>query len=198
MGAYVKAQGTVNLNADYDANVTIDTHAVQLGPLLATYLSAPGIQGQTELHGSIKGPLKRPEQLEGQIVMPTLGLNYQSFQIANASPIRIDYKGRTLTLQPAELKGPETDLHLQATVPLGGQEALRATATGKVDLHLIQVMNSQWSSSGQVKVDLAAQGVAAHPDIRGQVQVIDAAFQAPGAPLGADRSMENLTCRVVA
>ena len=186
-GANVRAHGTVNLKSDFDAAVNIDTRPIELGPLLAGYLSTPGIQGQTELHGSIKGPLKRPEQLEGQLEVPTLSLSYQSVQIASASPIRIDYRGRTITLQRTELKGTGTDLDLEAVVSMGGEGALRASATGNVDLRIIQTLNSQLGSSGQLKLDLHAQGALRHPDLQGQVRVIDAAFQASGAPLGADK-----------
>ncbi|MGA2075408.1 MAG: translocation/assembly module TamB domain-containing protein [Terriglobia bacterium] len=186
-GAYVRARGTINLSSNYDANVNIDTRTVQLGPLLAAYLPTPGVQGQTELHASIKGPLKQPELLEGHVEVPTFSLNYQSVQIANASPIRIDYRGRTLTLDRTELKGTGTDLELQAVVPVGGEGSLRASATGNIDLHIIQLLNSQFESSGQLKLDLSAQGALSHPDLRGQVGVNDAAFQASGAPLGADK-----------
>ena len=84
----------MNLDSDYNASVNFDTHEIDLGPLLATYLSAPNLQGQTEVHGSINGPLKRLDQLEGRIEIPKLRLNYQSLQIANASPIRIGYRDR--------------------------------------------------------------------------------------------------------
>jgi translocation and assembly module TamB len=186
-GAHVRAEGSVNLNSDYDASANIDTGAVQLGPLLAAYLSNAGIQGETEIHGSLKGPLKQPGQLEGQINVPTFHLSYQSVQIANAAPIRIDYRGRTLTLRRTELKGTGTDLNLEAAVPVGGEGNLRASASGDVDLHLIQMLHSQFSSSGQLKLNLNAEGALSHPDLRGQVRVTDAAFQAAGAPLGADK-----------
>src|SRR5215472_10157412 len=62
-GAYIQARGAVSLNSDYDATVNVDTRHVELGPVLATYL--PGheseFSGQTELHGWLRGPLKRPE-----------------------------------------------------------------------------------------------------------------------------------------
>ncbi len=186
-GAYVHAQGNVKLASDYDATVNIDTRPVQLGPLLAAYLSTGGIQGQTELHGSFKGPLKRPEQLEGQLEIPSFSVSYQSVQIASAAPIRIDYRGRTLTLERTELKGTGTDLNLEAVVPVGGEGSLRASATGNIDLHIIQMLNSQLGSTGQLKLDLHAQGALPHPDLQGQVRIIDAVFQAAGAPLGADQ-----------
>ena len=187
--AYIQARGTVNLNPDYDATANIDTRAVDLGPLLASYLPRHGqnMRGETELHAWLKGPLKRPERLEAHLEIPTLSLGYQSVQIANAAPIRIDYRGGTVTMERAELKGTGSDLQLAAVVPVAGDGTLRATAAGNVDLHILQLLNPALESSGQVKLDVGAQGTRAHPDIHGLVQVVDGAFQTPDAPLGAEK-----------
>ena len=188
-GAYVQARGTVNLNSDYDATANIDTRAVQLGPLLVSYLNERGrdIRGETELHGWLKGPLKHPERLEAHLEIPTFSLGYQSAQIANASPIRIDYRDGTVTLERAELKGTGTDLQLKAVIPVAGDGTMRATATGNVDLQILRMLNPAFEISGQVNLNVDAQGTQAHPDIHGVVQVVNAAFQAPDAPLGAEK-----------
>ncbi len=196
-GAYIQARGTVNLNPDYDATANIDTRAVQLGPFLATYLPERGrdIRGETELHGWLKGPLKHPERLEAHLEIPTFSLGYQSAQIANASPIRIDYRDGTVTLERAELKGTGTDLQLKAVIPVAGDGTLRATATGNVDLQILRMLNPALESSGQVKLDVGAQGTRARPDIHGVVQVVNGAFQAPDAPLGAEKVNAGLKFR---
>ncbi len=188
-GAYIQARGAVSLNSDYDATVNIDTHHVELGPLLATYLPERGseFRGQTELHGWLRGPLKRPEQLEAHLDIPTFSLGYESMQIASVSPIRIDYRAATVALEPAELKGTDTDLRLQAVVPMGADTDLRAMATGSIDLHLLQLFDPDLKSSGQVKLDAGVEGTRAHPEIHGSVRVVDAAFQAANAPLGAEK-----------
>jgi len=188
-GAYIQARGAVRLNADYDATANVDTRIVELGPLLASY--APGhirdVRGQSELHGWLKGPLKRPERLEAHVEIPKLSLNYQSLQIASASPILIAYRNGNVVLERAELKGTGANLQLQAVVPFATDGNLRATATGNVDLHVLQLLNPTLDSSGQVKLDIGAQGTRARPEIHGTLRVIDAAFQAPEAPLGADK-----------
>jgi translocation and assembly module TamB len=188
-GAYLQARGAVSLNADYDSTVNIDTRRVELGPLLASYLPEHGseLRGQTEVHGWLKGPLKYPERVEAHIDIPTLSLGYQSVQVASASPIRIDYRAATLSLERAELKGTDTDLQLQAVVPMGADGALRASATGTVDLHLAQLLDPDVDSSGQVKLDAGVQGTRARPEVYGSVRVVDAAFRAPGAPLGVEK-----------
>jgi translocation and assembly module TamB len=188
-GAYIQARGTVSLNADYDAMANVDTRVVELGPLLASYVPGhiPDLSGQSELHGWLKGPLKRPERLEARVEIPKLSLSYRSLQIASASPILIAYRNGNVVLERAKLKGTETNLELQAVVPFATEGNLRASAFGNVDLHVLQLLNPNLDSSGQVKLEIGAQGTRAHPEIHGTVRVVDAAFQAPEAPLGADK-----------
>jgi translocation and assembly module TamB len=188
-GAYLQARGAVSLNPDYDSTVNIDTRRVDLRPLLASYLPEHGseLRGQTEVHGWLKGPLKYPERVEAHIDIPTLSLGYQSVQVASASPIRIDYRAATLSLERAELKGTDTDLQLQAVVPMGADGAVRASVAGTVDLRLVQLLDPDVGSSGQIKLDAGVQGIRAHPELYGSVRVVDAAFRAPGTPLGVEK-----------
>ena len=188
-GAYIQGQGTVNLNSNYEAMVNIDTRVVELGPLVASYLPGRGqdVRGKTEVHGWLKGPLKHPEQLEAQIEIPIFNLGYQSVEVANATPIRIDYRAGTLTLERAELKGVGTNLELVGAIPMVGDRTLRATARGTIDLHILGLLKPGLDSSGQVKLDVSAQGTRTRPDIQGVVQVINAAVRGPNAPLGVNK-----------
>ena len=187
--AYIRAQGAVSLNPDHDATVNIDTRAVDLGPFLASYFPRFGqnVRGETELHAWLKGPLKRPEGLEAHLEIPKLSLGYQSVQIANATPIRLDYRGGTVTMERAELKGTGSALQLAATVPIAAEGAVRATATGNLDLRILQLLSPNLESSGQVKLDVGARGTRTRPDIHGLIEIIDGAFQTPDAPLGAEK-----------
>lgn len=188
-GASLEAHGAVNLTGDYQATANIDTQQIQLGPLLVNFLSrsGPGLQGQTQIHGYLKGPLKDPTRVEAQVQIPTLSLMYQKLQIANAAPIHIDYRRGTVALQPAEFKGTDTDLKLEATVPIQGSGALKANANGSIDLHLIKVLSPQYDSAGKIILNVAAQGDRAHPDIRGTIRLANAALALPDVPLGLEK-----------
>jgi len=87
----VKVRGHVNLTGEYEANVSMDTASLPLDVLMATYGSgAPeGFQGQTELHATVKGPLKDKAKLEAHLTIPTFNATYQSLQIGAAGPIRV-------------------------------------------------------------------------------------------------------------
>jgi translocation and assembly module TamB len=145
------------------------------------------MRGETELHAWLKGPLKRPERLEAHLEIPTFKLGYKSVQIANAAPIRIDYRAGTVTMERAELKGTGNDLHLTAIVPVRGEGTVHATATGNLELRILQLLSPTLESSGQVKLDVGVRGTRTHPEMHGLVQVIDGAFQTSEALLGAEK-----------
>jgi hypothetical protein len=131
--------------------------------------------------------LKDPKQVDAEIEILDFSLAYQSLQIANASPIRIGYRGGTATLQTAEFKGTDTDLRLQATVPIESPGALHADANGTVDLDLIKIFNPQYESSGKIILNVVAEGNRAHPDVRGTIRVDDVSMQSRDLPLGIEK-----------
>ena len=187
-GASIRAKGTATLDGNYPAEASFNVRNVQLGALLAAFMpQVPAeLRGQAELHGSVHGPLKQKEQLEGEVTIPTLNLNYRTLQIGNASPIHAVYRGGIISVERCELKGTGTDLQIQGALPLAHAGNLQATATGSVDLHLMQVFYPRWDSSGQIRLDVTAAGTAAHPDVNGTVRLVNASFQAPDSPLGAE------------
>jgi hypothetical protein len=87
-GASIQARGVVSLNDNYSTQADIDVRNIQLGALLAAFLPKipADVRGQAELHGTLHGPLKLRDQLQAEVDIPTLSLNYRSLQIGNASP----------------------------------------------------------------------------------------------------------------
>lgn len=193
--AYVKADGSVDLTRDYNATATLDARRLPLGALLASYLPSPtylspqatGLSGQADVHLELQGPLRDPARLQAHVEIPKFSLGYQAAQCANAAPIRVDYKNSVLTLERAELKGTGTDFEMQAMVPLQATAPINASATGNIDLRVIKMFDPQVDSSGQIKFDVAARGSRSQPSFQGRIQLINAAVQAEGMPLGAER-----------
>ncbi len=167
----------------------LDVRNIQLGALLAAFLpQIPSeVRGQAELHGTLHGPLKRRDQIEAEVDIPTLNLTYRSLQIGSASPIRAVYRRGVISIDACELKGTGTDLQIQGAIPLESSRSLQATATGNVDLHLVKVLYPEWDSSGQLRLEVNARGTFRRPDVNGTVHLIDASFQAPDSPLGAEK-----------
>ena len=185
VGASVRARGHLNLRGDYETDASFDTSAIPLDALMATYATVPqGFQGQTEIHASVKGPLKDKTRLEAHLAIPTLNASYQSLQIGAVRPIRVDYSRSTLTIQPAEIRGTGTSLRIQGSVPLAGNTAPNLTAQGSIDAQILRIANPDLQSSGSVALDVRTSGSANSPQVRGQVRLQNIAVSTTTAPVG--------------
>ncbi|MGA8620589.1 MAG: translocation/assembly module TamB domain-containing protein [Candidatus Sulfotelmatobacter sp.] len=189
LDASVQARARVNLTGDYDTDASIETTAIPLDVLLATYLSSvpEGFKGQTEIHATLKGPLKDKTKLEGHIKIPTLNATYQSLQIGIASPVVADFSHSVLTVQPAEIRGTDTSLRVQGSIPFAGNTAPSLTAQGLLDLRILRIFSPDTQSSGTVSFDVRASGTAQDPNVNGQLRLQDVAMLYSGAPLGVEK-----------
>lgn len=185
----LQAKGTVGLNGNYYADLTLDTGRFQLDPLLAMYVAnlPPEFRGETELHAALKGPLKDKSNLEAHVTVPTLRASYQALEVGNTQPIRVDYARSVVTLHPAEIRGAGTDLRLQGSVPLAGPPAMTLTAQGSVDLGLLRIFSSDLNSSGALTLDVRATGSTGNPSLQGQVRLQNVSLATSAAPLGVDK-----------
>jgi translocation and assembly module TamB len=185
VGASVRARGHVNLTGDYDTDASFDTSAVPLDALMAAYTTVPqGFKGQTEVHATVKGPLKDKTRLEAHLTIPTLSANDQSLQIGAVRPIRADYAHSVITLQPAEIRGTGTSLRIQGSVPLAGNTAPTLTAQGSIDAQILRIANPDLQSSGTVALDVRASGSSSAPQVHGQVRLQNISVSTVGAPVG--------------
>lgn len=184
----IRARATVNLTGDYQTTASIDTQPIPLAPLVAAYLpdQAGNVTGQTELHGTLTGPLKTPKLAQAHFTIPTLAVNYQNtVHIDAPQPIRFDYANGVLDLQRSTLKGTDTDLQFQGRVPLLDKTApVSLLLLGTVDLHLLQLFDPDVATSGQLQFNINSYGELANPNVEGQVRIVNAAFVSGDIPLG--------------
>jgi translocation and assembly module TamB len=187
--AFVRARGHVNLSGDYETDASIDTAAIPLDVLLATYAGGvpKGFQGQTEFHGTLKGPLKDKTRLEAHLTIPTLSASYQSLQIGVAGPIRADYSHSVITLQPAEIRGTDTSIRIGGSLPLAGTGSPTLTAQGSIDAHILRIVSPDLRSSGTFSLDIRTSGSVKSPVVQGQVHLQNVALSTAAAPLSVDR-----------
>ncbi len=185
----VEVKGDVELARDYNTNATLDVRAVPVGALLASYISGapPNLQGQTEIHAILNGPLKDPALVQAHVEIPTFNLAYQSANLALVRPLRLDYRQGIATLQEAELKGTGTDLKLQGVIPVKSNPAsFNVSANGGVDLGLLQGFTRGIKSSGRIDLQMTGRGDLKNPDVQGQVKIENAYFSSDESPLGIE------------
>ena len=187
--AQVRARGAIDLTGNYQTDASIDTGTIPLDALLASFWrSVPeGFQGQTELHATLKGPLKDKVRLEAHVTIPTLTASYQQLQIGVAGPIHADYAHSIVTVQPSEIRGTDTSLRVQGSIPLAGSSVPNLTAQGTIDIRILGILRPGLKSSGIVSVDLHASGSPQSPSVRGHVRMQDVALLTADAPIGVEK-----------
>jgi translocation and assembly module TamB len=186
-GAEIEAKARVEVGNDYETDASLDTKAFPLGPLLAAYApdEAEDVSGETEIHATVHGPLKNENLLEAHVSIPVLKLGYSdTIQLAAAAPIQIDYKNGTINLQPASLRGTDTDLQLQAAIPIGGKGPMALVARGTVNLQLIQLFDSDLRSSGELKLNIDSRGPVRSGSLGGQIEIANANLSSADLPVG--------------
>ena len=187
-GASMQVRGHANLVGDYYTEVTVDSDTIQFARLQDIYLpgSHERLQGQTEFHMLVKGPLRRASQLEGQVNIPALSLGYESLQVRAVKPIHLEYSQSLLTLGPTEFEGSGTSFSLQGSVPLGSSSPPNIRATGSIDAGMLRMFVPDVKSSGSFSFDVHTIGSRSNPSLEGQISLKDVALTTPSAPLGVD------------
>jgi translocation and assembly module TamB len=184
---YVHAKGGVDLVGQYQTDATVDVRALPIGPLLAKHSTTTGaaqdLQGFTEIHASLKGPLKDPARLTGQVEIPRLNFAYQSIQLNNDGPLRIRYQNGVAAVEQARIRGTGTDLSLQGVVPVQSTIPLNVSAKGAIDVELLQLVSPDVHASGKMEIDLRAGGAIAQPKTEGNIRIVDTGLSVEGAPV---------------
>ncbi len=192
----IRGNAKVNLTGDYLVDATLDTQAIPLQPLAAIYApdQAAALSGETELHATLHGPLKNKRLLEGHLTVPTLRVGYgKDVQLAAASPIRVDLKDSIISLQRGAIRGTETDLQFQGSIPTTGNAPMSLLLVGTVNLRLAQLLNPELICSGQLKFNIDSYGAAHDPNVQGRIEIVDASIATGDLPVGMQHGNGVLT-----
>ncbi len=194
---FVKARGTVGIDAPYMADMHLDTGRIDLQPLLAIYAPEQGadFSGQTELHATLRGPLAETSRMEAHVEAPNLELNYRHYELAAAKPIRVDYQNGTATLQPMSIRGTGTTIDAQATVPVNSHGTASFLVQGNIDLRIAELLMPDLKSTGQIQFDIDSRRYGPGSNLKGEIKIVNANLHTVDSPVGLDNAngVLNLT-----
>ncbi len=187
LNAPIEAKATVQLTGDYPADATLDTPVVSIKPLLAVYApdEAADINGQTQVHATMHGPLKDLKAMEAHLTIPVLKVSYQDKIQMAASPIQVNYRNGIIDVPEGTITGTNTNLQFQGHIPTGGNEAMSLKLQGAIDLKLLQLFDPDAVSSGEVKFNINSQGALAQgAGLGGEIEIVNATFTESDLPVG--------------
>lgn len=181
----IQAKARVELTGDYAADATLDTQGIPIQPLLATYSpqQAASVTGETEVHATLHGPLKNKNLLEAHVTVPYLRLAYnKTIQLAAVDPIHVDYKDTVIKVQHGAIKGTDTYLEFQGSIPTTQGAPMALLLHGTINLQLAQLFSPDVRSSGELNFNINSNGTG--PNLGGEIDLVDANFASGDLPVG--------------
>jgi translocation and assembly module TamB len=191
----IQAKARVDLTGDYQTDATVDTQNIPLQPIVAMYspAQAASLSGETEVHATVHGPLKNKKLLQAQVTIPYLKVGYgKTIQLTSAGPIRADYRDGIVNLQHSAIRGTDTDLDFQGSIPVGAKAPMSLMLHGNVNLQIAQIFNPDIRSSGQVRFNINSNNVTAGK-LGGEIDIVDASYASGDMPVGLQHGNGVLT-----
>jgi translocation and assembly module TamB len=89
-----------------------------------------------------------------------------------------------INVQPATIKGTDTELQLEGSIPINSGAPMSLKAQGTVNLQLAQLFAPDLHSSGQLKLNIDSHGVIGAGELGGEIDIVDANLSSASAPVG--------------
>ena len=164
--------GTIHARDDWPANINLHFNHLDVDSLLRVYLHGR-ITGHSAAAGDIElhGPLLKPHELNIVGNLSDFFADLENIPIRNDGPIRFSLTTESVNLQQLHLIGEGTDLAATGSMQMKGDRQLDLHARGRVNLHLIESFNPDFTSSGFIAVNMDVSGTMAQPVVEGALQV---------------------------
>jgi translocation and assembly module TamB len=165
-------QGTVQLDQDFPADLTVDFSHLEIVSLLRTYLPA-FVTGHSPIEGTIRirGPLRTPRELKAVAEVRSFTAQFEHLEIKNVEPIQFELADQNVLIESFHLAGGGTDFAAHGRAHLTGAREMDLNLNGSVDMALLQSFSPKILSRGTLAVDLSASGRMTNPVLQGRVDV---------------------------
>lgn len=178
LNTQIQATGQVQLAGDYP----MQAHATFRNLDVANVLKLTGstLDASSTAAGelTLRGPAKKPQALNGTLVLNPLAVKVQGLDFHSVAPVRASLSGGVARLEEMHVVGPETDLTASGSaqvfsadgspLPAGGGR-INASARGAINVAIAHRINPEIIASGQVKLDVTASGTTGKPNLGGNV-----------------------------
>jgi translocation and assembly module TamB len=170
--AELNIDSDIQMRGDWPTTTNLHFNHLDIDSLLRNYLNGR-ITGHSAMVGDVqlRGPLRRPRELEISGNLNDFFADVENIRVRNNGPIRFDVSNQFLKIQQFHLIGEGTDLTIGGTIRLNDEYGLDLSASGHANLQLIQSFNPDFTTSGEVAVDLTVGGTIRKPTTQGRLQV---------------------------
>ena len=169
-GAELNLHGRTALTGDNATEAEIVFSRFNIGGLLKT-AHIQGLTGTSALAGTItvEGPLAHPGQLRGEARLDSLAVTVAGVHLESQGGVHATLADARVKLDPLHVTGEETDLHVQGSLALKGQQQLDVAANGSINLKLAESLDPDLTASGTTTFQVEAHGPLKSPGLQGRI-----------------------------
>jgi translocation and assembly module TamB len=186
---------TLGLSAPYPIDGKVAIKNIDLDPFLVAALHLEGfdLHGKADGEIGLNGTLKNPESLVVDAQFSRLLFDYANVQLENVGAVHFRSSRDALQIEPAELRGRDTDVHFGGHVNFSGQRGMNLSLDGGLDLRLLSGLAPGLTARGPAQVDATFAGSLDHPLINGHIHIDDASMRVSDFPTGLSAVKGDLT-----
>jgi len=180
-GAY-----TLALADPYNIEGKVSVKNMALDPLLLGALHLQTFSGHGKADGEIgvTGSLKHPESLIVDAKFSRLMFNYENVQLENFGPVHFRSSRDNLQIEPAQFRGPDTDIRLAGNVSFSERRSVSLRLNGALDLRLLTGIAPGLTAGGPAQINASFEGTLERPRITGRIHIENAFARVADFPTG--------------
>jgi translocation and assembly module TamB len=177
---------TLGLADPYPLSGKVSIKNMNLDPFLLTAMHLGKLDGHANADGdiSVNGSLKQPESIVIDANLSRLALNYANVRLENTGPVHLRSSKDSLEIEPATLRGTDTNLQIEGSVRFTGKRTLGLRLNGAVDLRLISGFAPNFDARGPAQINASFEGTLDRPRITGRVHIEKASVRELDFPTG--------------
>ena len=118
---------------------------------------------------TVEGPLAHPGQLRGEARLDSLAVTVAGVHLESQGGVHATLADARVKLDPLHVTGEETDLHVQGSLALKGQQQLDVAANGSINLKLAESLDPDLTASGTTTFQVEAHGPLKSPGLQGRI-----------------------------
>jgi translocation and assembly module TamB len=177
---------TLGLADPYPLSGRVSIKNMNLDPFLLTAMHLGKLDGHANADGdiSLNGTLKQPESIVIDANLSRLALNYANVRLENTGPVHLRSSKDSLEIEPATLRGTDTNLQIEGSVRFTGKRSLGLRLNGALDLRLISGFAPNLDARGPAQINASFEGTLDQPRITGRVHIEKASVREVDFPTG--------------
>src|ERR1700737_2383688 len=182
----ISGEYTLGLASPYPLAGKLSIKNSALVPFLLTALRLQVLHGHGKADGEIaaKGELQHPESVVVDAKLSRLLFNYANVQLENVGPVHLRSTRDTLQIEPAEFRGPETDIRVGGNISFADRRAMSLRLNGGLNLHLLTGLLPGLTVGGPAQVNANFEGTLDQPRITGRIHIDNASARMADFPTG--------------